>query len=256
MLRRAVLVGAVLFACEEPAKAPEPVSTDLVSTPGTDLPPLRIAPCYGESADGGGMEYGPLQKASLPAGDVHTCVDEANMAGEPPFGATTFLVSVGVDARVTSVEVVDSCGVSSHAILCFAQAFRHARIETEQPTHGTLRLTFDDHKSHLRSTASTVGYTTVHDFIIRASEVVDRAHPSLDACARAAAKRGKYVASWAVYSIALEPTGKVNAINIEPFAGDQPILGCAGEALQKLDFPPPPKGAETVRQRLSFEPPP
>ena len=118
-MRGALLLGCLCLACEEPAKAPEPVSTDLVSTPGTDLPPLRVAPCYGENPDGGAM-YGPLEKARLPAGDVHTCVDEANMAGEPPFGATTFLVSVGVDARVTSVEVVDTCGVSAHAILCLS----------------------------------------------------------------------------------------------------------------------------------------
>ena len=238
----AVVACLSLLACEE-AKAPdtEAANTDLVSAPGTDLPPVRVAPCYGEAADGGLM-YSPLERASLPAGDVHTCIDEAKMAGETPVGSTTFLVSVGVDARVSSVEVVDSCGVSAHAILCFAQAFRHAKIETQQPTHGTLKLTFDDPKPQLRAAASTVGYATVHDFVFRASDVMDRAHPLLDACARAASARGKYVPSWAIFSIALEHEGKVSGIDVQPFAGDQPLLGCAAEVLQKLAFPPPPKG--------------
>lgn len=257
------LLFLALFACEEtPQKPPETPPPELTRANGTDLPPTRVAPCYttqAESDDAGVTPPKPerIKGVSLTAADVQSCVDESKAAGETPNGATTFLVTVGIDDRVSSIEVMDSCGISAHSILCFAQAFQHARVDPQAALKkGSLQITFGEGRHELRSASSSVGFTTVHDFTVRATDVFGRSRGALDACAKAAAAKGKFEPTWAQFSLLLEGDGKVREVQVDPFAGNQPLLACAAEVLQKLELPPPPKGAETVREHLSFEPPP
>jgi hypothetical protein len=68
--------------------------------------------------------------------------------------------------------------------------------------------------------------------------------------------KGKFEPTSAQFSLLLEADGAVREVQVDPFVGDQALLACAAEVLQKLALPPPPKGAETLREHLSFEPPP
>ncbi len=255
-----LFLSVLVVACEEtPAKTPEPPPPELQRATGTDLPPTRVSPCYSapNEADATAPSYEHIVGVALSSSDVQSCVDESKTAGEVPNGATTFLVSVGLDDHISSVEVLDSCGISTHSVMCFGQAFQHARVDPQaQLKKGTLTLTFGNPHREMRGSSSEVGYTTVHDFTIHATDVFMRARPTLDTCARAASARGKYEETWAQFSLQLDADGKVREIQVDPFAGNQALLGCAAEALQKLAFPPPPRGADIVREHLSFEAPP
>ncbi len=253
-----MIVSLSLLACEEPPPMPpDAPAPELHRATGADLPPTRIPPCYTNSVEDGGTPPERIKGVSLTAADVQGCVDESKAAGEAPNGATTFLVSVSIDDRVSSIEVLDSCGISGHSILCFAQAFQHAHVDAQASMkRGTLQITFGEGRHELRSASSGVGFTTIKDFTVRATDTFGRSRPALDACSRAASLKGKFEPTSAQFSLLLEPDGKVREVQVDPFVGNQPLLACAAEVLQKLELPPPPKGAETLREHLSFEPPP
>ena len=253
-----LLVLLSLFACEEtPPMPPDAPAPELTRATGTDLPPTRIPPCYTTQLGDAGTPQERIKGVGLSAADVQSCVDESKAAGEAPNGATTFLVSVSIDERVSDIEVLDSCGISAHSILCFAQAFQHARVDPQASMkRGTLQITFGEGRHELRSASSGVGFTTVKDFTVRATDTFGRSRAALDACSRAASLKGKFEPTSAQFSLLLEADGAVREVQVDPFVGDQALLACAAEVLQKLALPPPPRGAETLREHLSFEPPP
>lgn len=259
-MRWSLVLAVVLIACEDaPPKPAEDPQVEMKRVTGADLPPTRVPPCYAAPQEDGGSEVVTtrIRGVTLQATDVQSCVDESKAAGESPNGATTFMVSVGIDDRVSSIEVMDSCGISAHSILCFAQAFQRARVDAAAAMkRGTLQITFGEGRHDMRSASSDVGYTTVHDFTLRATDAFGRTRSAFDACARAASVKGKFDQTWGQFTMSLGPEGNVREIQVDPYAGDQSLLACAAEALQKVVFPPPPHGIDTLREHLAFEPPP
>ena len=258
-MRRSLLLPVTFtlaIACEPPP--PLAPDTTWAQTEGTafELPPLHVSPCFATAL---AKKNNPVRAAGViiaPA-DVQACADQMKSSGEAMAGGMSFMVALGADQHVSAVDVVESCGVPAAAMLCLAQTFRHARIDPEtQPRAGLLRMSFDPAPRGARGASSSVGYTSLQDFTVRANDTLDRVGPKLDTCARSAFSRARYASTRAVFSFKLAPSGKVTGVNLDPFEGDQALLSCADEAFQTTAFPPPPRGAETVRMPVIFEPAP
>ena len=57
-------------------------------------------------------------------------------------------------------------------------------------------------------------------------------------------------------ALVLDDKGKVAHAHIDPWSGDQELLACAAEAMDRVGFPQPPHGKARALVRLSFNPRP
>jgi hypothetical protein len=96
---------------------------------------------------------------------------------------------------------------------------------------------------------------TINDsYTARAYIVVESARPGLHACEQQARRDLRPLQATATFTLSLGKDGQVMRAHVDPWTGEQSILACAAQELEKLRFPPPPSGVGTVIARLNFNP--
>lgn len=257
----AVLAFSAAVACEDQRAARAPVTpNDEAAAAGevaVSLTPRVVPPCFEatELADAAAPTTIPGGERGVAAirPSIKRCYDDALLHSPDMDGKATFDMHVAQNGRVEHVEVSSTCGLAADVVLCVRDAMGRAEFEAGQAMTARIPVAFVSQATPSTAT-STVGFVTVSDFVVRANEEMNKAKRPLAECAKKAAARGKFPPTWAELTVTLEPDGKVHEIQVDPYAGDQALLGCAAEAVEKVAFPPPPKGARTFHQRISFEP--
>jgi hypothetical protein len=78
--------------------------------------------------------------------------------------------------------------------------------------------------------------------------------PQLHVCEERARQQGKDVEAWGVFDMEIDAQGAVTSANIDPFHGDQDLLACAAEVMQRMKLAPPDGGKGKLLARITFNP--
>jgi hypothetical protein len=94
------------------------------------------------------------------------------------------------------------------------------------------------------------GAYTAHAYV-----TLEAMRDEFHACEDRARRDGKDVSAWGVYDMDIDSRGAITSTNIDPFVGDQELLGCAAEAMQQhLQLAPPDGGTGKLMARITFNP--
>jgi hypothetical protein len=92
------------------------------------------------------------------------------------------------------------------------------------------------------------------DYTAQAYVALEGMSAELHDCESRARHAGKDVEAWGVYDMAIDARGAVTSANIDPYHGDQELLGCAAEVLQRMKLAPPDGGKGKLLARITFNP--
>jgi hypothetical protein len=165
-------------------------------------------------------------------------------------GHVAIILRVGRDGRVVKVESYGACEIAGETIECMQDVAKHIRLRpSKEPETLVVPAVFAQSEVARRVTPhSTDAYATA------AYLTVESARPALHACDEHNQLSNKSRVATATIALQIDPKGRVLHANVDPWAGDQGILGCAAHAMEGLSFPPPPGGTGNVVTRVSFNP--
>jgi hypothetical protein len=151
---------------------------------------------------------------------------------------------------VARVESYGACEIADETIQCMQDAAKHIRLHpSREPETLVVPAVFAQSDVARRvAPRSTDAYATA------AYLTVESARPALHACDEHNRLSGKSRVASATIRLDVDARGRVLHANVDPWAGEQGLLGCAAHALEALSFPPPPGGSGTVQARVTFNP--
>jgi hypothetical protein len=231
------------------------------------IPPIPVWSAPSTASEAPSSDTSGSADASAPAGEAVTELpaERANALTHETFrlcyhrglvhdptqdGHVAIILRVGRDGRVARVESYGACEIAGETIECMRDAAKHIRLRpAREPETIVVPAVFAQSDVARRVTPrSTDAYATA------AYLTVESARPALHACDEHNQLSGKSRVATATIRLDLDAQGKVTHANVDPWAGDQTLLGCAAEAFQRLTFLPPPAGAGSVVTRVSFNP--
>ncbi len=166
-------------------------------------------------------------------------------------GHAAIVLRVGPDGRVATVESYGVCELSSQVVSCMKSSA--ARLRFEPPVAGAATIT-------IPAVFTTRGgrpheHPSPNDAYTAAAYVtVESARADLHVCEAFARGAGQPLQASATFLIDLDGDGKILHTHIDPWQGNQDLLGCAAHALEKLSFEKPPAGRGNILARISFNP--
>jgi hypothetical protein len=78
--------------------------------------------------------------------------------------------------------------------------------------------------------------------------------PELHECDERARHEGRDVEAWGVFDMDIDSRGDVTSANIDPYHGDQELLACAAQVMQRMKLAPPEGGKGKLLSRITFNP--
>lgn len=167
-------------------------------------------------------------------------------------GHVAVVLRLAKDGRVAQVETYGACDISTMVLRCMMDEAKTLRLDPPQPGVETITVPVVFNQSRQRS-----AHVMPNDvYTAQAYVALETARPAFHACEMKARKGAKSAVATATFALDLDQQGKVVHAHVDPWSGDQDVLGCAAEAMDKVGFPPPPAGKAKAIVRLSFNPRP
>lgn len=212
----------------------------------------------GESEDGGAPASPDVAESEPPASRAFAlthepfrlCYHRGLVFDPTQDGHVAIVLRVGRNGRVVKVESYGACEIASETIVCMQDAAKRIRLRpSREPETLVVPAVFAQSDVQRRVTPrSTDAYATA------AYLRIESARPALHACDEHNGISGKSRVATATIGLDLDPNGRVLHAHVDPWAGDQTLLGCAAQAMEHLSFPAPPGGSGNVLARISFNP--
>jgi hypothetical protein len=183
--------------------------------------------------------------------DFRSCYHRGLVRDPTQDGHAAIVLRVGSNGLVQAAESYGACDLSSEVIACMRAAA--ARLRFDPPPAGSDTITIPAVFT-TRNGKKYLNPSPNDSYTAQAYIIVESARPGLHACELAARKFGRDIEATATFALELDAQGKIVSTNIDPWTGDQELLGCAAKALGQLTFPPPPAGRGSVLARFAFNP--
>jgi hypothetical protein len=184
--------------------------------------------------------------------DFRTCHYKGLRVDPTQDGHVAIIARIGPDGHVAKVEEYGACNISSDVIECMRGSA--SKLRFDPPPGGSMTVTIPayfaspDAYKHERAPSRNDTYTA------SAFITVEQARPQLHTCEAAARKAGKGIEASATMLLTLDGHGRVTAMHLDPWSGNQELLMCAAQTFQSLTFAPPPAGRGNVTTRVVFNP--
>jgi hypothetical protein len=213
--------------------------------PVDPLPPAEPPP-------DGGARRTPTEKAVTDTFAAFRHCHERALRHDPTQnGHAAIVLRVGAEGRVVAAETYGACELSHEAVACMTGAA--AKLRFEPPAGGTATITipavFAARGGHASAPPSPNDAYTASAYL-----TVEGARADLHACDAAARRSGQDLAASATFLLDLDGEGRVVHVHVDPWQGNQELLGCAAHTVERLVFARPPAGRGSVLARVSFNP--
>lgn len=165
-------------------------------------------------------------------------------------GHVAIVARVGADGRVQRVESYAACELAKETIACMRDAAKALRFLPPRGGSDTIVMpvVFAPRSGMAAHGSASDAYTA------SAYVALEVASHDLHACLDSAQQSGRGIEAWGHFDLTLDAEGHVTAANIDPWGGDQDLLSCAAEVMNKAEFPKPDAGQGKVLLRLRFNP--
>ncbi len=166
------------------------------------------------------------------------------------YGHVAIVLRVGAAGRVLKTEAWGACEIQHDVIQCMRDVAKAYRFDPPASGKDTIIIpvVFQPRAGRGAMSTENDAYTA------QAYVTLESMRPELHECEARARREGKDVEAWGVFDMSLDKTGAVTSANIDPYHGDQELLGCAAEVMQKMKLPPPEGGKGKVLARITFNP--
>jgi hypothetical protein len=166
------------------------------------------------------------------------------------FGHVAVVLRVGPNGRVLKTESWGACELQHDVIACMRDVGKAYRFDPPAGGKDTviIPVVFQPRNGAGAMSTQNDAYTA------QAYVNLESMRPQLHECETRARQSGKDVEAWAVFDMAIDKNGQVTSANIDPYHGDQEILACAAEVMQKMRLPPPDGGKGKLLARITFNP--
>jgi hypothetical protein len=165
-------------------------------------------------------------------------------------GHVAVVLRLDRDGKVARAETYGACGLQPEVLRCMREV--GSRLRFAPPAAGdetvVLPVVFAPRAGSPHFLQSNDGYTAA------AFLAFEALRSELHACEASARRSGRRIDAFGTFTIEIDPHGRVTTINVDPYGGEQSILNCAAETVQKLQLPPPQGGRATLVARLMFNP--
>ncbi len=183
--------------------------------------------------------------------DFRACYRRGLVHASAQDGRVAIVLRIGADGRVAKVEEYAACEIPVDAIACMKSAA--GRLRFPPPAGGsetvTIPAVFTAREGGRPASGSKNDAYTAGAFL-----AIEAARPGLHACEQTARREARSIEATGTFTLTLGADGKVTHAHVDPWTGEQTLLGCAARELERLKFSAPPSGTGTVVARLNFNP--
>ncbi|HEX4515575.1 MAG TPA: AgmX/PglI C-terminal domain-containing protein [Polyangiaceae bacterium] len=166
------------------------------------------------------------------------------------YGHVAIVLRVGPNGRVLKTESWGACELQHDVVACMRDVGKAYRFDPPAGGKDTviIPVVFQPRNGAGAISTQNDAYTA------QAYVNLESMRPQLHECESRARSQGKDVEAWGVFDMAIDKSGQVTSANIDPFHGDQELLGCAAEVMQRMKLPPPDGGKGKLLARITFNP--
>jgi hypothetical protein len=180
------------------------------------------------------------------------CYNRGKLYDPTQDGHVAIVLRIAKDGRVARSEAYGACDLSTEVIRCMMDTASDLRFDAPQPGEETVTVPVVFHPTGGRNRRPNPNDV----YTAEAYLAVEAGRPAFHACEEKARKGGKSVVASATFALDLDEKGGIAHAHVDPWSGDQDLLKCAVDAMDKVRFPVPPAGRGHVTVRLAFNPRP
>ena len=175
-----------------------------------------------------------------------SCYHRGLVSDPTQFGHVAVVLRVGPTGRVLKSESYGACSIQHDVIRCMQDVGKALRFDPPAGGKDTIVIpvVFEPSSGPDETTTQNDAYTA------QAYVTLENMKPDFHACE----SRAHGVSAWGVFDMQVDAHGNVTSANIDPYNGDQDVLACAAEVLQKMKLPPPEGGKGKLLARITFNP--
>jgi len=175
-----------------------------------------------------------------------SCYNRGLVFDPTQFGHVAIVLRVGPSGRVLKSEAYGACSIQHDVIRCMEDVGKTLRFAPPASGKDTvvIPVVFEPRTGPDETGTQNDAYTA------QAFVTLEHMRPELHQCE----SRQHGTNAWGVFDMALDAQGNVTSANIDPYNGDQDLLACAAEVMQKMKLPPPAGGKGKVLARITFNP--
>jgi hypothetical protein len=179
-----------------------------------------------------------------------SCYHRGLVRDPTQYGHVAIVLRVGPNGRVLKTESYGACELQHDVIACMRDVGKALRFDPPAGGKDTIVIpvVFEPRGGEDSMSTRNDSYTA------QAYVALEGMKGDLHACEARARQEGKDVEAWGVFDMALDKTGAVTSANIDPFHGDQDLLACAAEVMQRMKLAPPDGGKGKLLARITFNP--
>jgi len=177
-----------------------------------------------------------------------SCYHRGLVQDPTQYGHVAIVLRVGPTGRVLQTDSYGACELQHDVIACMRDVGKALRFDPPAGGKDTIVIPVVFQPRN----GEDVNATRNDSYTAQAYVALEALKPELHACEQRARQEGRNVEAWGVFDMTLDKTGAVSAANVDPYNGDQDLLGCAAEALQKIKLAPPDGGKGRLLARITF----
>lgn len=166
-------------------------------------------------------------------------------------GHVAMVARVGADGKVAKVETYAACELSREVLACMADATHELTFDPPRAGHDTVVIpaSYEPRGGRMLNPS-----TDRSAYASQAVRWLESARPGFHGCEHSEMSAGRLLDGSGTYRLDVDGRGRVAKVNIDPWRGNQQLLGCAAHVLQSTSFPKPPSGRAVIYVRLMFDP--
>jgi len=183
-----------------------------------------------------------------------SCYNKGTLHRSNGDGRAAIAVRVGPGGKIASVENYATCGLPIDVVDCMVTEASHLTLEA--PSDGSTRTVVIPSVFAPRNgyTASGGGASASDAYAAETYVIMEQARPGLHECEKRAHVGTTSAQAQGVFTLQLDPQGRIVQQNVEPWSGPEELKVCASAVLSKLGFSSPPEGGARIHVRIAFNP--
>jgi hypothetical protein len=164
------------------------------------------------------------------------------------FGHVAIVLRVGPNGRVQKTESYGACELQHDVVACMRDVGKALRFDPPVGGKDTIIIpvVFQPRGGADSLSSHNDAYTAA------AYVALEGMKAELHECETRARHEGKDVEAWGVFDMTIDAHGSVTSANVDPYHGDQELLGCAAEVMQRMKLLPPEGGKGKLQARITF----
>ncbi|WP_394846493.1 hypothetical protein LZC95_03385 [Pendulispora brunnea] len=167
-------------------------------------------------------------------------------------GRAAIAARVGPGGKIASVENYATCGLPIDVVDCMVTEV--SRLTIEAPSDGSTRTVVIPAVFAPRNGYAASGGSASDAYAAEAYVIMEQARPGLHACEKGARTGATSVQAQGVFTLQLDPQGRIVQQQVEPWTGPEELKVCTSAVLSKLGFSSPPEGGARIHVRIAFNP--